>query len=725
MAAVERRTAPVRRLGNSSARTFRVAVVGFVLVCVSFQLCISFAIGGESFSNAVDDIGEAVAALLAGFACAVAARRTLGSTRLGWALLAASALSWGGGETAWSYIEIGLGQAVPSPSVADIGFLLMVPLGFAGVFVFAVAASRRSEGVRAVVDGLLIASSLLLVSWEGILRSTFADSSLSVLGKIVNLSYPVSDIAMLTIVVVALTRASRGSRPAVGLLGAGLICIAAADSAFAYITTATGYNANALDGGWFVGYLLIALASLRAQNMAPDKEDAKLDGPARMIAPYVAILLAVATSLAVFLTEGRLDLVAVRMAGAIAGFSIISQLLVIIENRGLLRESRANEQALLKSRRSLEQVIDNAPVALFSIDPTGVLTLATGHALIGFGERATRLTGRNVREVLKESPEFLTAIERALTGRPGQLIAAFEHGDLDVRLLPVYEDGRLVSVSGVAIDVTERRLADQARRESEAKSRFLATMSHELRTPLNSVLGFAELLLGQHRGKLNESQQRYVGNIASSGQHLLSLINDVLDLSKVASGEIEVAIQPVTVAEAIAEAVTKIRPLADRKRLALVVVDAADRLEALADPLRLQQIVLNLLSNAVKFTPDGGRIEVQSRMNGFFVEIEVSDSGIGIPAEHLARIFEEYSQVDDAYSRKQEGTGLGLAVSRRLAELMSATLGVESVVGRGSLFRLRLAAVSVIPAEDSAGGGEGYRDPGGQPDKVAAEAAEV
>jgi len=413
------------------------------------------------------------------------------------------------------------------------------------------------------------------------------------------------------------------------------------------------------------------------------------------------------------------------MAGAIAGFSIISQLLVIIENRSLLRESRANEQALLKSRRSLEQVIDNAPVALFSIDPTGVLTLATGHALIGFGERATRLTGRNVREVLKESPEFLTAIERALTGRPGQLIAAFEHGDLDVRLLPVYEDGRLVSVSGVAIDVTERRLADQARRESEAKSRFLATMSHELRTPLNSVLGFAELLLGQHRGKLNESQQRYVGNIASSGQHLLSLINDVLDLSKVASGEIEVAIQPVTVAEAIAEAVTKIRPLADRKRLALVVVDAADRLEALADPLRLQQIVLNLLSNAVKFTPDGGRIEVRSRMNGFFIEIEVSDSGIGIPVEQLARIFEEYSQVDDAYSRKQEGTGLGLAVSRRLAELMSATLGVESVVGRGSLFRLRLAAVSVIPAEDSAGGGEGYRDPGGQPDKVAAEAAEV
>jgi len=315
-------------------------------------------------------------------------------------------------------------------------------------------------------------------------------------------------------------------------------------------------------------------------------------------------------------------------------------------------------------------------------------------------------------------------VENALVGRPGQLIVAFEHGDLDVRLLPVYEEGRIVSVSGVAIDVTERRLAEQMRRESDAKSRFLATMSHELRTPLNSVLGFAELLLGQRRGDLNKSQERYVNNIAASGKHLLALINDVLDLSRVASGEIEVVIQRVSLEDAIAEAVTKIRPLADRKRLKLVVEECAPA-DALADPMRLQQIVLNLLSNAVKFTPPGGQITVRSRSSGVVAEIEVSDSGIGIPAEHLDRIFEEYAQVDDAYSRDQEGTGLGLAVSRRLAVLMSATITVESVVGRGSVFRLRLPAASVVPAKDAAGGGKRKGSPDGKAEKVAAEAAQA
>jgi PAS domain S-box-containing protein len=688
-------------VAHTSPRFFRAVTAVFLLLGVAYQLCITFKLGGVAFGNDVDDIGSALAALLAGIACLIAACRTRGSTRLGWALLSVSSICWSGGEFVWSYLEVGLGQTVPSPSAPDVGFLLMVPFGFAGVFVFAVAASRRSEGLRALVDGLLIASSLLLVSWETILRATFDSSSLSVLGKVVNLGYPVSDVAMLTIVVVALTRVSRESRVAVGLLGAGLVCIAISDSAFAYLTAATDYTGNALDGGWFAGYLIIALASLRARHMVGTNQDQRLGGGARMVAPYVAILLAIVTASIVALGEGELDLVGLRIAAFIAGFTIMSQLLVILENRALLRQSHASEEAMLESRRALEQVIDNAPVALFSIDSAGVLTLATGHALAGFGESAAGITGRSFRDLLKDSPEFLTAVERALTGRPGQLIASFEHRDLDVRLLPVVDDDRIISVSGVAIDISERRVAEQARRENDAKSRFLANMSHELRTPLNSVLGFSQLLLGQRRGRLNETQERYVNNIVAGGSHLLSLINDVLDLSKVASGQFEVAIERFVLQDAIADAVSQIRPLADRKHLQLVVEESAG-LEALADPLRLQQIVLNLLSNAVKFTPDGGRVEIRTRQGVGVVEVEVNDTGIGIPAEHLDRIFDAYSQVDDAYSRNQEGTGLGLALSRQLAKLMSATLTVESEVGRGSLFRLRLPA----PAEGAAGSGE-------------------
>jgi PAS domain S-box-containing protein len=708
---------------HTSVRFFRSVALGFLFVGIAFEVCLTFNLGGAAFATAMDDIGSGVAALLAGVACVVAACRTRRSTRLGWALLAASALAWSAGEMNWSYTEVGLGLTVPSPSLADVGFLLSVPFAFAGVLVFAISASRRSEGLRALVDGLLIASSLLLVSWEAILRVTYADSSQAFLGKLVYLSYPVSDIALLTIAVVALTRFGRAGRTPIALLCAGIACIAISDSAFTYLTAAANYTGTALDGGWLDGYLLIALASLRAEATCAPGDDGRISGSIRLAAPYAAIGLALGTAVVVVVGGGQLDQVAVLIGAAIATLAIVSQFLVISENRALLRQSRANEHALLESRRSLEQVINNAPVALFSIDLSGVLTLATGNALTGFGERATHLAGRNVRDVLKESPAFLAAVENALLGRPGQLIATFEHGDLDVRLLPVFEEGRIVSVSGVAINVTERRLAEQARRESDAKSRFLATMSHELRTPLNSVLGFAELLLGRRRGDLNESQERYVSNISSSGKHLLALINDVLDLSRVASGEIEVVLQRIAVEEAIAEAVTKIRPLADQKRLKLVVEECAPAV-ALADPLRLQQIVLNLLSNAVKFTPRGGQVVVRCRTTGVVVEVEVSDSGIGIAAEHLGRIFEEYAQVDDAYSRDQEGTGLGLAVSRRLAELMSATLTVESVVGSGSVFRLRLPAASIVPAEDAAGGGEGHRGPDGEPEKVAAEAAQ-
>mgnify|MGYP001795487112 CR=1 FL=1 len=159
----------------------------------------------------------------------------------------------------------------------------------------------------------------------------------------------------------------------------------------------------------------------------------------------------------------------------------------------------------------------------------------------------------------------------------------------------------------------------------------------------------------------------------------------------------------VKVVESIHEAVVKIRPLADRKRLALVV-EATGQPEAMADRLRLQQIVLNLLSNAVKFTPDGGKINVHVCGRGPVIEIDVSDNGIGIASEHLGQIFDEYSMVDDSYNRTQEGTGLGPALSRRLAQLMAGTLTVASVFGRGPIFRLRLQASSVLPTQHATRG---------------------
>ena len=218
---------------------------------------------------------------------------------------------------------------------------------------------------------------------------------------------------------VALTRINRAGRAPIALLCAGIISIAIADSAFAYLTAASNYTGAALDGGWFVGYLLVALASLRAQQVAAADEDHRLRGPLRIAAPYTAIALAVGTGVLVVVISGPLDVAAVRIGAVVAAFALISQLLVLRENHALLRQSRANEHALLESERSLRQVIANAPVALFSIDAGGTLTLATGYALRNFGERAQHLTGRNVREVLAAAPEFLAAVEAALEGSRG------------------------------------------------------------------------------------------------------------------------------------------------------------------------------------------------------------------------------------------------------------------------------------------------------------------
>jgi protein-histidine pros-kinase len=238
-------------------------------------------------------------------------------------------------------------------------------------------------------------------------------------------------------------------------------------------------------------------------------------------------------------------------------------------------------------------------------------------------------------------------------------------------------------------DITDRRQVAEARRESEAKSRFLAAMSHELRTPLNSVLGFAQLLAMQEVGALNPKQERYVSVIESSGKHLLALINGILDLARVASGHVTVRPEQLALATLINDAIERMRPMSDNKGLRLTVASDAT-LTVWADHQRLHQVILNLLSNAIKFTPVGGEISVEATALGEMARISVRDTGVGIPAEHLDTIFEEFTQVESGMVRSEEGTGLGLPLSRRLVELMAGTIQVESDVGHGSTFTVTL-----------------------------------
>jgi PAS domain S-box-containing protein len=247
---------------------------------------------------------------------------------------------------------------------------------------------------------------------------------------------------------------------------------------------------------------------------------------------------------------------------------------------------------------------------------------------------------------------------------------------------------------GVVLDISERRLAQQAHLENEAKSKFLANMSHEIRSPLNSVLGFAELLGTRDLGTLSEKQMRYVTNIQVSGQVLLSLVNDVLDLAKVASGEMAVHLAPTDVDPIIEACLTQLQPQAALAGVELRKPGSA-AVPAVADSRRLGQILTNLVSNAIKFTVAGGSVTVICGVGADALEISVRDTGIGIPADKLDYIFDEFAQLESDHGEAYQGTGLGLPLSRRLAELMGGRIEVSSLVGQGTTFTLSMPSVQV------------------------------
>jgi signal transduction histidine kinase len=245
---------------------------------------------------------------------------------------------------------------------------------------------------------------------------------------------------------------------------------------------------------------------------------------------------------------------------------------------------------------------------------------------------------------------------------------------------------------------TALRELDEKSRELEAasehKSQFLANMSHELRTPLNAIIGFSQVLRQEMFGEVNEKQAEYLDDILTSANHLLALINDILDLSKVEAGQIELELAPFSLHEALERGVVTVRERATREDVQVVLAAAADADVVTADERRIRQVIFNLLSNAVKFTPEGGAVDVTTTRVDGEVRVSVADTGPGIAPEDHERIFEEFQQTETGVGLR-EGTGLGLALSKQLVELHGGRIWVDSEPGKGSTFVFTLPTAPV------------------------------
>jgi PAS domain S-box-containing protein len=264
-------------------------------------------------------------------------------------------------------------------------------------------------------------------------------------------------------------------------------------------------------------------------------------------------------------------------------------------------------------------------------------------------------------------------------------------------------------------DITERKRLEQVLQEKNvelesarsvaektnlAKSDFLANMSHELRTPLNSIIGFSEVLQDQMFGPINEKQQEYVNNILTSGRHLLSLINDILDLSKVESGKMELEPSAFLLRETLQASMMMLREKALKSGIELRLDLAPDADVCIAaDQRKLKQILFNLLSNAVKFTHGGGKVDVSAVRDGDFIEITVADTGMGIRGEDIPKLFQTFTQLESVYTKGFEGTGLGLALTRQLVELHGGRIWVKSEFGAGSMFSFTIPLTQAAARE--------------------------
>jgi len=695
-------------------RRFALAASLALVASLLFLVWTAFRLGGDRTTIAIDDIGEGVASGIAAISLLLAAFRASGRTRTAWALLAMSAASWTIGEAIWSWYEVFQGIAVPFPSAADTGFLLAIPFAIAGVLTFTTGPRRLATRGEAVLAGAIVALSLLFVAWSLGLRTVYDQSQQPVPATLIGLAYPVGDIVVITVLLIALRRASKEQFGRMLILIAGLASIAVSDSTFTYLTANGTYGAigSVLDIGWVTGYLLLALAPLWPVSAVERESE---EGPIelwQMALPWVATLAAALMAIRIALINQAMDQFETVLAGSIGVLFVFNQILTHRDSLNLLVNSRRAEAQVQARTTLLNQVIVQAPLGIARVGTDMTILDANPRLGILLHTKPADMIGDSIAHFMppEEMQRVVQSLQPLWTGAADTVESDSHALRADGSNVWLHWSATSIKRRGgntdfflaMFEDATAQHTAQEAamanlaglERLSQLKSEFVSLVSHEFRTALVGIQGFSEMIRDQDL--TTDETKAFAGDINNDAQRLNRMITEMLDLDRIEAGRMTLNICPVDLNGILTDAAERARAVSPKHTIEANLDPALPAVRGDSD--RLFQVVANLLSNAVKYSPSGGEILLKSVAKDGMVEVSVIDHGLGIPADFVKRLFTRYERFEDKTKAKIIGTGLGLAITRQIVDMHGGKIWVDSTVGVGSEFHFTVPVATPVAA---------------------------
>ena len=698
---------PSSRSSKQGWWRFAAAAALFAAFAAVFVICLGYQIGGTTVTIAVDDFGEAVAAMVAAAACAWAARRSGGRLRRAWGFIAAAAAAWCCGEIAWSVYEVGLGQAVPYPGLPDIGFIAAIPLTIAGVLTFGPAARGTATGPRLWLDRAIVALALLSSAWSLGLDVIVQSPADWWLEKVLNIAYPVGDIAIGTVLILALRRATEETQGRLFLLLGGLAANALADSAFSYLNATNSYGAigSELDAGWVIGYLMIALAAFWPAARIPSGDEDKPIDVWQLALPWLAILVAAIALVSGLFRHHPIDVLSTVLIALIAVLLMVSQIAAHQESLSLLVASR-------RAAATLNDIIVHAPLGVVRVAPDLTVLQANPSFETMLKAPAGGLTGVPLaRQLSGEAlPKVKEQLERLTSGTAQVADFETEAARSDGSALWLHCTATLVrNATGLleyyllmVEDISARRAEEEVaaanlellERLNRMKSQFLTKVSHEFRTALVGIQGFSELM--REAETLDVDEVRSVADdIYQDAQRLNNSLNEMLELDAKQSRAVELRLEDTDVTELFAGVVREFQAATKNHRITTHLSSTA---RVQADPELLHQVMWSLLGRAVSYAPDGSPIDVSARNVDSEVRISVKDDGRATAQDLDAQLL----------GRGGEGTldrvtalatGVGLPLARRIVQMHGGRLWFET--GSGTVFTFALPLKAPVAARSA------------------------